>query len=696
MSNVTQLFETAELAQASYANLFVGGTNLRVNADALQSPSGAGTSPTQLIDFAKRYPAILTQFNDEVANGGMGTGLSATVFRDAATPGNLTLAFRGTELVPNDLGTALNIWLSSAGYDQIVAMVNWWNRASALKDVEVAQFSLGWMATSDVPAGAVVLGIVGEESYVLAAADRKKATGELYDALQNDPDHKVEVTGHSLGGHLAMAFSTIFASSTAGATVFNAPGFIDNATNRAFFEKLGGSIPAVGAPNITNVIADGALIGEPPFKAIAALHSRPGQPIGIAIEDQFNSDELDPFGSLNHSMVTLADSLAVYRLLSDLYPNLTEEQYKSILNLAAQGASPSYERVLDALETLFAGDRKLLESGNGKREALYQAIYGLRSKSEYSSRLGQLQIPPMAEYATAILAQAQNTDATGLAHRYALAELNPFVVVDVNGTGLYAGVLEREYGDPNSGALDSYNAEANRAGLTQSYLADRADFLERKLFLTGFNLDDNYQDPLTHTDPSPGTRAYDYQMQARHYEDKGTGFVASTGVNLNSLQHFAFGTERPDLLVGGMLNAGDRLYGGAGNDWLVGRYGDDYLEGGTGKDVYEYNASSGILGSTNDGIDTILDADGKGVLRYTYTEGGVARTRIMRGPMLAAAGADDAALGGDLAYWTGKNGSLAGMSLAAAQAAIGAPGFGADAQTLHPFSGLQEGLVKLS
>jgi len=27
---------------------------------------------------------------------------------------------------------------------------------------------------------------------------------------------------------------------------------------------------------------------------------------------------------------------------------------------------------------------------------------------------------------------------------------------------------------------------------------------------------------------------------------------------------------------------------------------------------------------------------------------------------------------------------------------VGAPGFGADAQTLHPFSGLQEGLVKLS
>jgi Ca2+-binding RTX toxin-like protein len=59
-------------------------------------------------------------------------------------------------------------------------------------------------------------------------------------------------------------------------------------------------------------------------------------------------------------------------------------------------------------------------------------------------------------------------------------------------------------------------------------------------------------------------------------------------------------------------------------------------------------------------------------------------------------GADDAALGGDLAYWYGKNGGLAGISLAAAQQVIGAAGFGSDAQSLRPFSGLQEGFVKLA
>ena len=54
-----------------------------------------------------------------------------------------------------------------------------------------------------------------------------------------------------------------------------------------------------------------------------------------------------------------------------------------------------------------------------------------------------------------------------------------------------------------------------------------------------------------------------------------------------------------------------------------------------------------------------------------------------------------AALGGDLAYWYARNGALTGIGVATAQQIIGAPGFGADAQGLREFSGLQEGLVRL-
>jgi Ca2+-binding RTX toxin-like protein len=59
-------------------------------------------------------------------------------------------------------------------------------------------------------------------------------------------------------------------------------------------------------------------------------------------------------------------------------------------------------------------------------------------------------------------------------------------------------------------------------------------------------------------------------------------------------------------------------------------------------------------------------------------------------------GADDAAIGGDLAYWYGKNNGFTGISLAAAQQVLGGAGIGSDAQSLRPFSGLQEGYVKLA
>jgi Ca2+-binding RTX toxin-like protein len=59
-------------------------------------------------------------------------------------------------------------------------------------------------------------------------------------------------------------------------------------------------------------------------------------------------------------------------------------------------------------------------------------------------------------------------------------------------------------------------------------------------------------------------------------------------------------------------------------------------------------------------------------------------------------GVDDFALGGDLAYWYGRNRTLAGISLQSAQQVIGASSFGSEAQSLRPFNGLQEGFVKLA
>jgi Putative Ig domain/RTX calcium-binding nonapeptide repeat (4 copies) len=59
------------------------------------------------------------------------------------------------------------------------------------------------------------------------------------------------------------------------------------------------------------------------------------------------------------------------------------------------------------------------------------------------------------------------------------------------------------------------------------------------------------------------------------------------------------------------------------------------------------------------------------------------------------ASSDTEAIGSDLAYQYGKNGTLAGLALTPVQNILSSAQFGSGAQTLQPLAGLQEGLVKL-
>lgn len=147
---------------------------------------------------------------DDATNGA--TSFSATVFKDTAgdAPGNLILAIRGTlerSGTPNDLTTDADIFTAGAGYDQIVAMANWWRRASSAPGQLVQQYQLVEVSAGAAPADAVVLRSTPEKDYVLRTATSMEATGELWDVLARDPDLKIDVTGHSLGGHLAMVAS---------------------------------------------------------------------------------------------------------------------------------------------------------------------------------------------------------------------------------------------------------------------------------------------------------------------------------------------------------------------------------------------------------------------------------------------------------------------------------------------------------
>ncbi|MDD5391304.1 MAG: hypothetical protein PHD37_18355, partial [Gallionellaceae bacterium] len=422
MSTIPMISNASELALAAYANLTPGATDVPIRQAALVI---AGLSPKQAEEFAKKYPEILTQYTDTPAEGGLGTSFSATVFKDTA--GNLTLAIRGT-LEPGDfVPTDADIALAGAGFDQIVALWNWWQRVSHAAGTLVPQYHLTG-TPNDLNQAVYIQSSVGQWLEPITSAT---ATGALVSALGTDGDHKLDVTGHSLGGHLAMAFASLFPSATNQATVFNAPGFKNTATVQTFFSQLGGAIPSGVAT--TNVIADEARVGNVPWSGIAGLHSRPGVAVDIPVENQWQSDEANPANAKNHSQQTLTDALAVYATLARLDPSLSSATFKAILAAATVGTAAGHERIVDALERLLGVNAANLPTGNANRDALYQAIYGLEQNTLFQQDAGLVQIQSLASLSRDTLVERAQTD---IAYRYALEQLNPFALT--GDAGLYA------------------------------------------------------------------------------------------------------------------------------------------------------------------------------------------------------------------------------------------------------------------
>lgn len=124
MNNTQYIFEQSELALAAYANLSNGSLTTSTQQDALKDQGRAMAAPQAAL-FATRY-SVVTQYTDS------STSFTATVFQD--NNGQLTLAIRGT-LEPQDYETDGDIWLAGAGYDQIVSMYNWWQRATNAEPV---------------------------------------------------------------------------------------------------------------------------------------------------------------------------------------------------------------------------------------------------------------------------------------------------------------------------------------------------------------------------------------------------------------------------------------------------------------------------------------------------------------------------------------------------------------------------------
>lgn len=517
MATIKDYFKQAQLSQAAYAqNLLpnMAGGNDTNYVTALEQ---GGMSSVQAIAFAKTY-TVIDQYTDP------DSGFSGTLFRNTVT-GEYTFALRGTQ--PSEF----------------------------VDDIIFADFL-----------GIVVEGWAQEQIAEMNAYFERLITPVSQGGLEKlSSTDTVTVAGHSLGGHLATAFTLAWPDHVDHAYTYNGAGTGDTDSGAGYVQLLEilGLASSTPEPNdkITNLYA------EPGLELTAGVGVWWGDVVPVFIEDQGIIGGNLLIG--NHSIAHLTDSLAVYNLFSQIEESLQFNAMTGLLETAAHKANHTLESAVTALGKLFVTGftPRTSDEYDANRDNLYndiESITGVLGDTSGFS-IETLATTDTEGNITPLSPCDIETHArTAIAYRYALVNLNPFAVVGDD--SLYTNFNQE-------GELDIFDPATGQGQLSDKYLTYRAEMLS---FLIEKNINDGYNESTT------------------FFEDKTTGeTVFRPELSAPLERTVVFGSDQGEELEGTgptleRPTQGDRddfLFGMGGNDTLNGFGGDDYLEGGKGQDT---------------------------------------------------------------------------------------------------------------
>ncbi len=485
-------------------------------------------------------------------------------------------------------------------------------RAALFLDNETNKYTL---AIAGTEADEIVLDIFFAD--ILGIAFEGHASGQIasmfafYDQLVTTDvlsyDTRINVTGHSLGGHLATIFAIYRPLAINQVTTYNGAGTGDGdvgAVQVQLDEILGDlkdslSGGAIERDRITNLYAD---TGPEVVAGLGVLY---GSVQPVYVEDNGPLD--------NHAIKYLSDSLAVYHLFEKLQVDISTGTVSSILqaSVPVTADQSSLEETLNSVASLFG---HVLSWSPGDADQYRNDLYANISALEtvIGPVTGSLVVTSLAgQDATTILALA-NPDAGGaIEFRYALQELNPFAVS--GDAGLYASSSVDGYLDWESFSLDYWNDRStllywkSRSNTEDPLARGLGDVYYNAWILPEFNEPVLYRDMRTGYEVRLGNTALITSMDEDNFQKViFGGFTAAAPIN---------GGDGADRLYGGSLN--DVLSGAGGNDYLEGGVGDDRLEGGADGDVLRGGAGNDeYVFNSGDGLDFILDSDGSGKITY--------------------------------------------------------------------------------
>lgn len=216
MLSAKNVFELAQLAEASYASLDVFSLEQAVKNDREELGAVMNFSTKQAEVLAATWSVVPSAHRPNTESG-----YSSTLFR--STDGSYVFALRGTEtgtgsdiysdLLSADIGDIVGDGLA---LKQIVDMYNEWQRINAPAGATYSAAQLSYLEAESAAYADAVLKLGSNDPEVRALAQTaidafKARTDVVFDGIAADiAAHGLTVTGHSLGGHLATAFTRLF------------------------------------------------------------------------------------------------------------------------------------------------------------------------------------------------------------------------------------------------------------------------------------------------------------------------------------------------------------------------------------------------------------------------------------------------------------------------------------------------------
>jgi hypothetical protein len=589
-------FINALLADAAYVDDLNPGTNLAT----VLSPR---LTPTLAKYLSDNFEVVTQKLTDDIIE----SGFDATVWRGKEnTPdaGKVYVSMRGTEANrPADLVADVDLTTGGLARFQVVDMVNWWLKSTTPTTVLAAQVKYVTPLDLTLLAAGYAVGSI-------VAAPPVQGDGSISNAAT------VTVNGHSLGGHLAIAFSRIFGGSIniEHTYTYNSANFNPLSANKfaQIATALGSGATAFPSDaNATNFYAKNG--------PDATAQNITGGQVGLRVP-LFNEET--PFASLlsvpNHFMYKLTDALALGNALERLDRTLTTEKLTTFLDAGSNKTAASIEGLLDGVRRIALGNSiTQTQVGDVSNSAASRKDYHTNLKAltdlfaEPNGALKSLAGKLTFSLPTNTLSNYPKTD---FAAFLSLNALSPVVISTSDVTAIAKlkqanETLAQRWETDQS--LTQAQKDAGQQHFTSFWYEDRTALLQA---IVARNTKDGTD--VAYTTSVPTDRAYDL-----HWIDSaGTEQIlfaentARQGGVLKPVaqQRFSFGADANDTLAGTDNKLGDRLYGGAGDDTLNGLGGNDYLEGGQGTDTYQFDAS-------NWGQDTVVDADGLGQIKLGST-----------------------------------------------------------------------------